>query len=49
MMADESRDEKREQMEVFDDILKGHYKLRKELCDMELRFCKSAIKILEKY
>ena len=47
-MSDDYRDEKEEQMEVFEDILKSQYKLRTTFHDMVIKFCNRTIKILNK-
>jgi len=45
-MADDTRDEKEERKEVFNDILKSQQKLYESFYDMVIRHCDEMIKLL---
>ncbi len=47
-MADEEQDSKKEQTEVFLDIAKSSYNLKKKWADIHIRFCDGISKILRR-
>ena len=48
-MADDIRDEKEEQMEVFEDILESQYRLVRDFYDKVIKHCERAIKIISNH